>query len=77
MKYRGSCHCGRIAFEVEGEIDETLACNWRRQTLPGTTPGGTGLEGAIQLQTSTAFESSAFPIDENRSGITKGDNHAQ
>ena len=27
MKYRGSCHCGRIAFEVEGEIDGALACN--------------------------------------------------
>lgn len=21
MTYTGSCHCGRIAFEVEGEID--------------------------------------------------------
>ena len=20
MKYKGSCHCGRVAFEVEGEI---------------------------------------------------------
>ena len=27
MKYRGSCHCGRIAFEVEGTIDSGLACN--------------------------------------------------
>ncbi|WP_137893129.1 GFA family protein [Ramlibacter sp. 2FC] len=27
MKYRGSCHCGRIAFEVEGEIGEVLSCN--------------------------------------------------
>lgn len=24
---RGSCHCGRIAFEVEGEIDGALSCN--------------------------------------------------
>lgn len=27
MKYRGSCHCGRVAFEVEGTIDSALACN--------------------------------------------------
>lgn len=27
MKYQGSCHCGRIAFEVEGSIDSVLACN--------------------------------------------------
>lgn len=25
--YTGSCHCGRIAFEAEGEIDSALACN--------------------------------------------------
>ena len=23
----GSCHCGRVAFEVDGEIDSALACN--------------------------------------------------
>ena len=27
MIYRGGCHCGRIAFEVEGEIDAALSCN--------------------------------------------------
>jgi len=27
MKYRGSCHCGRIAFEAEGEIGGVLSCN--------------------------------------------------
>jgi hypothetical protein len=25
--YRGSCHCGKVAFEVEGEIDGAMACN--------------------------------------------------
>jgi hypothetical protein len=25
--YLGSCHCGRIAFEVTGEIDGALSCN--------------------------------------------------
>ncbi|NUS38847.1 MAG: GFA family protein [Lysobacter sp.] len=27
MKHQGSCHCGNVAFEVEGEIDTGLACN--------------------------------------------------
>jgi hypothetical protein len=27
MLYRGSCHCGQLAFEVEGELDAAIACN--------------------------------------------------
>ena len=27
MKYRGSCHCGKVAYEVEGEVDSALDCN--------------------------------------------------
>ena len=27
MKYEGSCHCGRIAFEVEGEVADVFDCN--------------------------------------------------
>jgi len=27
MNHKGSCHCGRIAFEVEGEIKGAVACN--------------------------------------------------
>lgn len=27
MNYRGSCHCGAVAFEAEGEITSALACN--------------------------------------------------
>ncbi|WKE66996.1 GFA family protein [Gallaecimonas kandeliae] len=27
MTYQGSCHCGRIAFEVDGQVDGALACN--------------------------------------------------
>ncbi len=27
MKYKGSCHCGRVAFEVEGEITGAMSCN--------------------------------------------------
>ena len=27
MTLKGSCHCGRIAFEVEGTPDSALACN--------------------------------------------------
>jgi hypothetical protein len=27
MKYSGSCHCGNVKFEVEGEVDSGLSCN--------------------------------------------------
>lgn len=27
MRYHGTCHCGNVAFDVEGEITEALACN--------------------------------------------------
>lgn len=27
MKYEGSCHCGNIRFEVEGEMSGALSCN--------------------------------------------------
>jgi hypothetical protein len=27
MTHAGSCHCGRVAFEVEGEPKELLECN--------------------------------------------------
>lgn len=25
--YSGSCHCGKVAYDVEGEIDQALECN--------------------------------------------------
>jgi hypothetical protein len=27
MIYQGSCHCGKLAFDVEGELSGALACN--------------------------------------------------
>lgn len=27
MKYHGSCHCGKVAFEVEGELSSAMTCN--------------------------------------------------
>jgi hypothetical protein len=27
MTYHGSCHCGRIAFDVDGDIKGATACN--------------------------------------------------
>lgn len=27
MQYHGSCHCGRIAFDVEGDLTQAMACN--------------------------------------------------
>jgi hypothetical protein len=27
MNYKGSCHCGRIKFEVEGSLEGAVTCN--------------------------------------------------
>ena len=27
MKYKSSCHCGKVAFDVEGELNGAMACN--------------------------------------------------
>ncbi len=27
MKYQGSCHCGQVAFEVEGDLGQVTSCN--------------------------------------------------
>jgi hypothetical protein len=27
MNYKGSCHCGKVAFEVEGELTQVAECN--------------------------------------------------
>jgi len=27
MKFQGGCHCGRIAFTVEGELEQVVECN--------------------------------------------------
>ncbi len=27
MIYQGSCHCGKIAFEVDGDLTGAMACN--------------------------------------------------
>ena len=44
MKYHGSCHCGRIQFEVEGELTGATACNCsicqRRGSLLWFVPRG-------------------------------------
>jgi len=42
MKYSGSCHCGGIKFEVEGDFREVIECNCsicrRKGSLLGFTP---------------------------------------
>ncbi|QIL21789.1 GFA family protein [Thermomonas sp. HDW16] len=27
MPHQGSCHCGRVAFSVEGQVDTAIDCN--------------------------------------------------
>jgi hypothetical protein len=50
MTHQGSCHCGRIRFDVDGDIDSALACNCsmcqRRGSLLWFVP-----REALRLQT--------------------------
>jgi hypothetical protein len=27
MNYKGSCHCGQISFEVDGDLEQAMECN--------------------------------------------------
>jgi hypothetical protein len=36
MKYRGGCHCGKVAYEVEGDIQGVLSCNCTLCTKRGS-----------------------------------------
>jgi len=36
MKYKGSCHCGNIAFEAEGELTQAISCNCSICSRKGT-----------------------------------------
>jgi len=36
MQYRGSCHCGEVAFQVQGELKEATACNCSICSRKGT-----------------------------------------
>jgi hypothetical protein len=42
MKYRGSCHCGKVTIELEGQIETVISCNCsicsRRGSLLHFTP---------------------------------------
>lgn len=44
MVHTGSCHCGRIRFQVQGEVDSGMACNCsmcaRRASLLWFVPHG-------------------------------------
>jgi hypothetical protein len=51
MSLKGSCHCGQIIFEVEGEVSQVIQCNCsmcrRKGTLMWFVP-----RQALNLQTS-------------------------
>jgi len=38
MTHKGSCHCGRIAFEVEGDLTQAIECNCSHCSRKGYLP---------------------------------------
>ena len=72
MIYEGSCHCGNVAFEVEGEFTEALDCNCslcrRRGGLLAFVP-----RDKLVLKTPYTFNSHVRRShDEYRAGQTTG-----
>jgi hypothetical protein len=57
--YKGSCHCGKVAFEVETNLEQVVECNcshcWRKGYLLTFVPRGalTVLRGEDELSTYT------------------------
>jgi hypothetical protein len=37
--YRGSCHCGRVTFEVRAELDYVVDCNCAQSAAAGVRFG--------------------------------------
>lgn len=35
MTYHGGCHCGRIKFDVDGDIDKLIECNCSHCSVKG------------------------------------------
>jgi hypothetical protein len=35
MSHKGSCHCGRVSYEVEGDFSEVMECNCSHCTRKG------------------------------------------
>ena len=50
MIHKGSCHCGRVAFQVEGEIEGAMACNCSMCSRKGSLLWFVSRE-KLQLQT--------------------------
>ncbi len=48
MLYKGSCHCGRVAFQIEGTLAGATSCNCsicqRKGTLMWFIPSDQGLQ---------------------------------
>jgi len=35
MRYEGGCHCGKVRFEVEAEVDQAIECNCSHCSMKG------------------------------------------
>lgn len=60
MLYKGSCHCGKIAFQVEGEITGAVACNCSICSRKGTLMWFVPLENLQLLTPQQAMRTYTF-----------------
>ena len=56
MKYSGSCHCGNVRFEVEGELKSAMECN-----AYGTDPKGNEM-AAVNIRCLDDIDLAKVPV---------------
>lgn len=69
MKYKSTCHCGNVAFEVEGELERATACNCsicsRKDALLWFAPRGPdgSRVAAITVRCLDDVDAESVPVD--------------
>ena len=60
MKYQGSCHCGQVVFEVDGELEKVTDCNCSICTRMGSLHWFVPRERLVLLTSESAMKSYRF-----------------
>jgi hypothetical protein len=60
MKYQGSCHCGQVVFEVDGELEKVADCNCSICSRMGSLHWFVPRECLVLLTSESAMKSYSF-----------------
>lgn len=60
MKYNGSCHCGQVGFEIEGNLTEVTECNCSICSRKGALQWGVSPENFRRLTSAESMATYTF-----------------